>query len=61
MVMQETRIREVQGSNPGADQPDRGFFVVFLSHEGKAGLDFHYHDPFDIYSSNSYFIKLKNQ
>ena len=31
VVTHETRIREVPGSNPGSDQPDCGFFVVFLS------------------------------
>ena len=31
----ETRIREVPGSNHGADQPDWGFFVDFLNHQGK--------------------------
>ena len=50
VVMHETRIQEVLGSNSGADQPDWGFFVVFLSHQG----------PFDHYSSNSYIIKLKS-
>ena len=59
VVTHETRIREVPGSNPGADQSDWGFFVVFLSNQG---LDFHYHYPFDHYSSNSYMfiIKLKS-
>ena len=27
--MHETRIREIPGSNPGADQPDWGFFRGF--------------------------------
>ena len=33
----KSRIREVPGSNPGADQPDLlfFFFVVFLNHQGK--------------------------
>ena len=31
VVTHETRIREVPGSNPGADEPGWGFFVVFLS------------------------------
>ena len=35
VVRHETRIREVPGSNPGADQPDWDFFVVFLNHQGK--------------------------
>ena len=34
VVTHETRIRVVPGSNPGTDQPDWGFFVVFLSHQG---------------------------
>ena len=29
VVTHETRIREVPGSNPGADQPDWGFFRGF--------------------------------
>ena len=29
MVTHETRIREIPGSNPGADQPDWGFFRSF--------------------------------
>ena len=58
VVTHETRILEVPGSNPGVDQPDWGFFVVFLNHLGYAGFYFHYHDPFDHYSSNSYIIKL---
>ena len=60
VVTHETRIQEVPGSKPGADQPDCGLFMVFLSHQGKSGLDFHYHDPFDHYASNSYIIKLKS-
>ena len=40
MVTHETRIREVPGSNPGADQPDWGFFVVFLSHQGECWVGF---------------------
>ena len=40
VVTHETRIREVPGSNPGADQPDWGFFVVFLSHQGKFWVGF---------------------
>ena len=59
MVTQETRIQEVPGSNPGAGQP-----VVFSSFpsviKANVGLDFHYHDPFDHYSSNSYIIKLRS-
>ena len=35
VVKHETRIREVPGSNPGADQPDCDFFVVLLNHHGK--------------------------
>ena len=40
MVMHETRIREIPGSNPGADQPDWRFFVVFLSQQGKSWVGF---------------------
>ena len=40
MVTHETRIREVPGSNPGADQPDWGFFVVSLSYQGKCWVRF---------------------
>ena len=40
VVTHETLIREVPGSNPGADQPDWGFFVVFLSHQGKCRAGF---------------------
>ena len=40
VVTHETRIREVPGSNPGADQPDWGFFVVFLCHHGKCWVGF---------------------
>ena len=39
-------INEVPGSNPGADQPNWGFFRGFpKSSRQNAGLDFHYHDP----------------
>ena len=51
MVTHETHIREVPGSNPGADQSDWGFFLWFSSViKANAVLDFHYHDPFDHYS-----------
>ena len=40
VVTHETRIREVPGSNPGADLPDWGFFMVFLSHQGKCWVGF---------------------
>ena len=40
MVTHETRIREVPGSNPGADQTHWGIFVVFLSHRGKCWVGF---------------------
>ena len=40
VLTHETRIREVPGSNPGADQPDLGFFVVFLSRQGKFWVGF---------------------
>ena len=40
VVTHDTRIREVPGSNPGADQPGWGFFVVFLSHQGKCWVVF---------------------
>ena len=35
----ETRIWEVPGSNPGANQPDWGFIVVFLNHQGKCQVN----------------------
>ena len=54
MVTHETRIREVPGSNPGADQPDEVFSWFSSIIKANAGLDFHYHDPFDHYSSNSF-------
>ena len=40
VVTHETLIREVPGSNPDADQPDWGFFVVFLSYQGKCWVGF---------------------
>ena len=40
VVTHETRILEVPGSNPGADQPDWGFFVIFLNHQGKCWVGF---------------------
>ena len=40
VVTHETRIRQVPSSNPGADQPDWGFFVIFLSHQGKCWVGF---------------------
>ena len=40
VVTHETRIREVPDSNPVADQRDWGFFVVFLSHQGKWWVGF---------------------
>ena len=40
VVTHETRIQEVPGSNPGADQPDWGFFMVFLNHQGKCLVGF---------------------
>ena len=43
VVAHETRIREVPDSNPGADQPGWGFFVVFLSHQGKCWVGFTLH------------------
>ena len=60
MVTHETRIREVPGSNPGATNL-AGVFSWFSSIiKANAGLDFHYHDPFVHYSSNSCIIKLKS-
>ena len=59
VVTHETRIREVPGSNPGAEQPDWGFLWFSSVIKANVELDFHYHDPFDHYSSNSYIIKLK--
>ena len=46
VVTHETRIREVPGSNTGADQPDRVFSCFSSVIKANAGLDFHYHDPF---------------
>ena len=60
VVTHETRNREVPASNPGADQPDWVFSWISSIIKANAGLDFHYHDPFDHYSSNSYIIKLKS-
>ena len=40
MVTHETRIREVPGSNPDADQPDWGFLVIFRNHQGKCRVGF---------------------
>ena len=62
MVTHKTRIRVVPGSNPGADQPDWGFFFSWFTSiiKANAELYFHYHDPFDHYSSNSYIVKLKS-
>ena len=55
VVTHETRIREVPGSNPGADQPDWGFLVVFLNHQGKCSVGFSL--PRSIWPL---FIKLKS-
>ena len=60
VVTHETRILEVPGSIPGADQPDWGFSRFFSIIKANGGLDFHYHDPFDHYSSNSYIIHKIN-
>ena len=60
MVTHETCIWEVPGSNPDADQPDWGFSWFSSIIKVNAGLDFHYHDPFDRYSSDSCIIKLKS-
>ena len=60
VVMHETRIREVPGSNPSADQPDWVFSWFSSVIKANAGLDFHYHDPCVNYSSNSCIIKLKS-
>ena len=54
MVTHEIRIREVPGSNPGAEQTDWVFFGVFAIIKANAGLDFPYHDLFYHYLSNSY-------
>ena len=53
VVTHETRIREVPGSNPAADQPDWRFSWFSSVIKLKAGLDLHYHDSFNHYSSNS--------
>ena len=58
MLMHETRIREVRIPVP---TNLTGVFSWFSSViKANAGLDFHYYDPFDHYSSNSYIIKLKS-
>ena len=53
VVTHETRIREVPGSNPGDDQPEWVFSWFPPIIKTNAELDFHYHDPFDHYSSIS--------
>ena len=61
MVKHETCIREVPGLNPGPDQRLVFFFSWFSSIiKANSELDFHYYDPFDHFSSNSYIIKLKS-
>ena len=55
--------RDSHSGGPGFESRCRptwlGFFSWFSSGiKANAGLDFHYHDPFDHYSSNSYIIKL---
>ena len=40
VVTHETRIQEVPGSNSGADQPDWGFYVIFLNYQGKSWVGF---------------------
>ena len=40
MATHETHIREVPGSNPGADQPGWGLFPWYSSFKANAGLDF---------------------
>ena len=47
MVTHGTRILEIPGLNPGADQPDWVFSCFSSVIKATAGLDFHYHDPFD--------------
>ena len=39
-VIHWAHIREVPGSNPGADHFDWDFFVVFISYEGKCSARF---------------------
>ena len=46
------------GSNPGADQPDWGFFVIFLSHQGKCWVGFSL--PRSIWPLFIKFIRHKN-
>ena len=60
VVTDETLIREVPGSNPGADQPNWAFSWFSSIIKANSALYFHYHDPFDHHSSNSYIIKLKS-
>ena len=60
MVTHETRIREVLGSNPGTTNLTEVFSWFPSVIKANAGLDFHYNDPFDHYSSNSNVKKLKS-
>ena len=60
VVTHETRIQEVRVLIPVPSNLT-GVFSWFSSIiKADAELDFHYHDPFDHYSSNSYITKLKS-
>ena len=56
VVTHETLIREI----PVPTNLTEVFSWFSSIIKAIAGLDFHYHDPFDHYSSNSYIIKLKS-
>ena len=58
VVTDETRIREVPGSNPVPTNLTEVFSWFSPIIKANAWLDFHYHDPFDHYSPNSYIRKL---
>ena len=61
VVTHETRIREIPGSNPGADRPDSGFFRGFpQSSRQMLGWIFITTIHFTIIHPNSYIIKLKS-
>ena len=52
--------RDSHSGGPGFESWDWGFSWFSSVMKANAGLDFHYHDPFDHYSPNSYIIKLKS-
>ena len=60
VVTHETRIREVPGSNLAADQPHWVFSWFSSIIKANSGLDFHYHDTFDHYSSKFIYHKINS-